>query len=139
MKHWFRNHRTAVDKEEADFIEKGTDVIPLIEKKKSFLRLLIEKIGPERLTRFFPARSKKGRVESQWTKYSSNKKIDVVMTVILVVVGLATLLGPMWWLNFVDNDAKRLGIISGFIILFACILASATVQQPFEVMAGTAA
>lgn len=50
------------------------------------------------------------------------------------------LVGPMWWLTFLtDNVKASLGVVTGFILLFTVVLASATSAKPFEVLAATAA
>ena len=49
------------------------------------------------------------------------------------------LFGPMWTLQFMRSDVKRLGIITGFTVLFTGILTGATTARPFEVLAATAA
>lgn len=136
---WFYNNPYAIASKERQFIYRGSDVISLVERKKPFLRKAIESIGGDKLAKLFSAKHRPDRVKSENTHYASNTKMDAFETVTLVVISLATLLGPMWWLNFVSDSAKRLSIISVFVILFAGILSSATVRQPFEVMAGTAA
>ena len=40
--------------------------------------------------------------------------------------------------NVADNN-DRLGIITGFVILFTLLMAGATINRPFEVVAATAA
>ena len=49
------------------------------------------------------------------------------------------LLGPMWWLNFVMDDAKRSGIITVFVFFFAIGLSLIGSGRPFETLAATAA
>jgi len=71
--------------------------------------------------------------------YLSNKRLDAVVFGVVISLGLALLLGPMWALQFVADGVKRLGIITGFILLFTGLLSSATIAKPFEVLAATAA
>ena len=56
-----------------------------------------------------------------------------------MVLGLLLLLGPMWILQFMSQNTRRLGVITGFVLVFAALLVSATVAKPFEVLAATAA
>lgn len=49
------------------------------------------------------------------------------------------LIGPIWWLDAVSENHKRLGIITGFILLFALLLSAATQVKPFETLGATAA
>ena len=48
------------------------------------------------------------------------------------------LLAPIWWLAFVSDDKKRLGIITAFVCIFISVMATAT-NKPFEAVAATAA
>lgn len=59
-------------------------------------------------------------------------------TIIITSVGLFMLITPLWWLIFVENKIKQLGIITGFIVLFMFLISSVTVAKPFETLAGTA-
>lgn len=58
---------------------------------------------------------------------------------VIITSGLILLLGPMWALQFVTDNIKRLVIITIFILVFTALLSSATVAKPFEVLASTAA
>jgi hypothetical protein len=49
------------------------------------------------------------------------------------------LLAPLWWLEYTKTSEKRLGIITGFIIVFVGVLLCATANRAFEVVACTAA
>jgi hypothetical protein len=78
-------------------------------------------------------------VDSATTVYSSNTKFERLTTRTVLVAGLIALLAPMWWLEFVSDSHKRLGIITGFICVFVSIISVATYNRPFEVVAATAA
>lgn len=58
---------------------------------------------------------------------------------IIISLGLAMLFGPMWWLEWVSDDVKRLAIITSFIFIFAVGLRAISRVKPFEVLAATAA
>jgi hypothetical protein len=57
----------------------------------------------------------------------------------MILVGLAMLLAPIWWLEYVPNSKQRLSIITGFLCGFTLILTLGTLSRPFEVVAATAA
>ncbi|PKK49209.1 hypothetical protein CI102_4814 [Trichoderma harzianum] len=40
---------------------------------------------------------------------------------VVIAIGLGLLFGPMWWPQFVGDSVKRLGIITGFVLLFTAI------------------
>lgn len=42
----------------------------------------------------------------------------------------------MWWLQFVGDSVKRLGIITGLVLLFTAILTAGTNAQPHQVLVG---
>lgn len=57
----------------------------------------------------------------------------------VIVPGLGMLIGPLWWLNYVVDDAKRLAIITGFVLAFAFGLGLIASGKPFETLGATAA
>lgn len=65
--------------------------------------------------------------------------INTFVTVVFIILGVFLLLGPMWILQYMTDNGKRLKVITGFVLLFTSLLASATVAMPFEVLAATAA
>jgi hypothetical protein len=136
---WFWNHPRAIIDEEQEFVRKGGDVVALVTRVKSPLRLLLEKCRPLLTCRMFRVKLRADHVESATTTYHSNVGFDAFVTAVLITLGLMLLLGPMWTLQFVTNNIKQLGIITGFILVFTALLSSATVAKPFEVLAATAA
>lgn len=56
-----------------------------------------------------------------------------------MAMGLVMLLAPMWWLEYASDGDTRLKIITGFLCVFICLMSTATVNRPFEVVAATAA
>lgn len=134
---WFWNHPTAIVKEEQEFVRKAGDVVALVARVKSPLRLLLEKFHSVLTCSMFRA---KQRVDQSFTTSCySNEKFDAFVTAVLIFSGILLLLGPMWTLQCMTNNTKRLGVITAFILLFTSLLASATVAKPFEVLAATAA
>jgi hypothetical protein len=136
---WFHNHQLAVATEEQDFIHKGGDLIALVSKPKSPLQLLVEKCRPLVTCFMFRAKHREGQVDSQTTFYLSNKGLSAFTTFVIVFIGLCLLLGPMWSLQFMCDDVHRLELITGVVVVFTALLASATIAKPFEVLAATAA
>jgi hypothetical protein len=58
---------------------------------------------------------------------------------VIIFLGLVMLYGPMWWLQWVDDDVKRLAIITCFVFVFAMGLRLMSTMRPFEALAATAA
>ena len=75
--------------------------------------------------------------------YNKDQLLDKVVTCITVILGLAMLIGPLWLLQYLTtnqtNLQARLGVIVGFLCLFAMLTGLLTVAKPFEVLAATAA
>jgi hypothetical protein len=136
---WFDNHQFAIDAEEQEFVRKGNDVITLVSKPKSPLALLSEKCELLIAWSLFRSQPREGQASSQTTLYFSNRGLEAFVTFVIITVGLLLLLGPMWSLQFIQNNIQRLGLITAAIVLFTGLLASATIAKPFEVLAATAA
>lgn len=78
------------------------------------------------------------------TMYINNPAhLDRAVFVIMILLGLGMLIGPLWWLNNLAdhgaNLAPRLGIITGFLVLFVALISVLTIAKAFEVLAATAA
>lgn len=136
---WFHNHPLAIAAEEQGFVERGTDVISLSAKPKSPLQLWIEKCRPLVTSAIFRARHRDAHVASRTTIYHSNQGLSAFASFVIVATGLVLLLGPMWALQFIEDNIRRLGLITGTVLLFTALVASATIAKPFEVLAAAAA
>ncbi|KAK4494006.1 hypothetical protein PRZ48_015192 [Zasmidium cellare] len=139
MVNWFINHPNAIDDEEKHFLDpkRRGDLFPIVSKQKPPLAMWLEQIRLFRLP--FRLSQRADRVEAEETRYHSATGVEVASSVVIVVVGLGLLFGPMWWLNYVSDDRYRLGIITGFVSLFATWLWMAAGPRAFEILAGTAA
>lgn len=56
----------------------------------------------------------------------------------IVLIGVSMLIVPLWWLDAVSDDHQRLGIITGFVLLFALLLGFSTQARPFDTLAAAA-
>ena len=77
------------------------------------------------------------------TIYAREVVIDRIFTCATLVLGLAMLVGPLWWLQHLSmdhpNPRAQLEVITGFLVMFTIMLSMLTVAKPFEVLAATAA
>ena len=78
-------------------------------------------------------------VEAETTVYSSDRAFERLTTGSIIVAGVTMLLAPLWWLDYVSTSERRLGIITGFLVVFAAVMGISTSNRPFEVVATTAA
>ena len=70
--------------------------------------------------------------------YFSDEDLDRFVYGVIIALGLLMLLAPLWWLNYVSDTTKQLGIITGFLVFFVFLLSRATGAKPLETMAATA-
>ena len=81
--------------------------------------------------------------ETETTVYANDRFFEKILAVCTLVIGLAMLIGPLWLLQHLSPELSnlnvRLGIVTGFIVLFT-ILTSLffTVAKPYQVLAATA-
>lgn len=92
-------------------------------KRSPFLRLLL---------------GKKPHIIDENIHYLSDQRIDFFIAMIMTTLGLAMLIAPLWWLAFVGHTTKRLGIITGFVVVFLCFVTFATNARTSESLGATA-
>ncbi len=71
--------------------------------------------------------------------YTSDKRIDRFITVIIIGVGTLMLIAPMWILQALEDAKRKLAVITAFIAVFLGLFSSMTDAKPFETLAATAA
>ena len=95
------------------------------------------------LERFRPLRNrfrlplKSDRFNGVATSYISDTGFELMTNILIVVVGLCLLSGPMWLLKYVDSDQVRLGIITGFVFIFAVLMFLTVGHRPYKVLIAT--
>jgi len=140
---WLENHQNAIQAEEAAYVGHTGDLFAVVPKLKSPLRNLFEKWGRFRV--FQPWRVKKKDIELGGHDpeieevYLSDERINGFVSFVIASVGLVMLIAPLWILNFTQSTVKSLAWITGFIVLFLCLVTYATIAKPFETLGATAA
>jgi hypothetical protein len=71
--------------------------------------------------------------------YSCDDRIDMYLGVTIVVLGSSMLIAPLWTLAYTEGMKQRLGVITGFIVLFLGLVSFTTIAKPFESLAAAAA
>jgi hypothetical protein len=71
--------------------------------------------------------------------YRSDARDDRSVGVTVMVLGLAMLIAPLWVLAYTEVMWKRLGVMTGFIVLFLGRVAFTTIAKPFKSLAAAAA
>ena len=142
IQNWHYNHETAINEAEQAYLDMSRDLFSLFPRDKSPLRRLLDRSKGFRL--FMLWRKKKTTsilplYDQQEVTYTSDKRIDRFVNMIVVLIGIAMLVGPIWILNGLSGSKEKLATITGFIVLFLVIVGGATVAKIWEALAATAA
>lgn len=139
---WMKDNKGAVCEEEASFIapENQHDLMPVTPRVKTLLRRFMDRW--RKFSELWPFRQPASPylkdIPSDGSNYFSDASLDRLAYILTVLLALAMLITPLWWLNYVSRAAPRLGIITGFVVVFAGIIGGITPAKPFETMAATA-
>ena len=139
---WFFNQDGAILPEETSYIEKPDDLIQLVPKARTPLRGLLEKSSRFRLSKLWATKNPplpQHSAHPEEIHYSSDTKIDNSIGITITILGMLMLVVPLWVLNETKGTRTRLGVITGFIVLFLGLVAFTTVAKPFESLAAAAA
>jgi hypothetical protein len=141
LRNWHYNHgNIAISEEEQKYLAHERDLFSVVPKEKTPLRQLLE-------------RSKRFRIHPFWRKnkaselpiydedviYTSDKRIERFITVVIVGTGTIMLIAPIWILQALHDPVHKLAVITAFIVVFLGMVSYATVAKPFETLAATAA
>lgn len=143
---WLLNHKDAINDPEAAYmnLEHDDDLIPVYPKARSWFRKVLEKTP---ILRHRPLRSCLSREpcdplireKEGDTVWHNDKRVEWLSASVVGMVGLGMLIGPIWALDKVGPSNARLGIISGFIVVFYILVGIATTAKVFESLAAVAA
>ncbi len=140
LQNWLYNNRQPILEAETNYINYAFDLFSLVPSPRTPLRSFLERFRSFRLLRLW--REKKDEeffAQDEHIHYISDKRIDLVISTIILLLGLAMLITPLWILAFVGDLVTRLAIICAFIVLFVVLLSITTVAKPFESLAAAAA
>jgi hypothetical protein len=140
LTNWMTSYPEGILPNEKRFKDYRGDLISIVEKPQTPIGSLLGRWRMFRLSNIFrPRIFKDHHIQSDTTIYHSSRGQDAMTGGVIVIFGLCLVFGPLWWLNWITDPTKKLGIITGFVLLFATLLMGSTVNRPFEVLAGTAA
>ena len=138
---WFDNHQYAIA--EDGYIKCRDDLIPVHPKNISWFRNVLEKTSVLQLkyVKKFLSRDPSGfgDIDDGTTVWQDDNRVEKLSFRVMGFVGLGMLIGPLWWLNYLSDSVTRLGVITGFIVLFYVVVYLATTARTFEVLAAAAA
>jgi hypothetical protein len=139
---WFYNTQNAIEEQEAAYIKQPYDLIQLVPKSTTPLRRLLERSTHFRLSKLWkkdPPPLPVHSTHADMLHYSCDDRIDMYLGVTIVVLGSSMLIAPLWTLAYTEGMKQRLGVITGFIMLFLGLVSFTTVAKPFESLAAAAA
>ncbi|KAF2658978.1 hypothetical protein K491DRAFT_651838 [Lophiostoma macrostomum CBS 122681] len=139
LDNWLHNKKNAILDEEAAYIQHRHDLVPLVPKAISGLRQLLEQSSHFRFSSLWRKKPPPSADHDEAIHYSSDRRIDAFIGVAVTIMGMLMLIVPLWVLAVTEGMLKRLGVITGFVVLFLCLVAFATVAKPFEALAAAAA
>ena len=140
LENWLHNHSTAILPAETEYIKRRSDLFTLVPASKSPLRLFLERSRHFRLLKLWRKKpSDSAMVKDENIHYISDARIDHFVTIFIMSIGLIMLIAPLWILTYLEGLARRLAVISAFIVLFVVLISWTTIAKPFESLAAAAA
>ena len=140
LENWFcYNHPNAILPAETEYIKRHSDLFTLVPASKSRLQLFLERSRHFRLLKLWRKEPSDSTVKDKDVHYSSNTRIDRFVTIFIMSIGLIMLIAPLWILTYLEGLARRLAVISAFVVLFTVLISWTTIAKPFESLAAAAA
>lgn len=141
IRNWHYNHgERAIIKDEQEYLDSEMDLISVLPEDKLPVRRLIDQ--SRRLRTFWIWKRDSPDIpdyDAGLVSYYSDKRIDSFASGLIVAVGIIMLIAPIWILQYLQNQAIKLVVITLFILVFLCTLSFAMATMPFEALGATAA
>ena len=138
VKNWLWNHPETILEAEADFVHRD-DLINVVTRRKSPLHDFLLHTDVYTYLPFLKATREPANIDKRTVFMYSDARVDLVVTVLLLVLGLVMLIVPLWILDVIRNTQYRLAFISCAIVIFLLLISGLTAARPSEALAGTAA
>jgi hypothetical protein len=142
ISNWFYNTQNAIEEQETAYIKQPHDLVQLVPKSTTPLRRLLEKSTHFRHSKLWkkdPPPLPVHTTHADMLHYSCDDRIDACLGVTIVALGMTMLIAPLWALAYTEGMKQRLGLITGFIVLFLGLVSFTTVAKPFEAAAAYSA
>ncbi|KAM7201292.1 hypothetical protein V8F33_003392 [Rhypophila sp. PSN 637] len=145
IKNWHYNlDHAAISPEEQTYLDKP-DLVRLVDEEKTPLRKVID--NSLRLRTLPLWKIKKNDMEppavptfcAAQISYYSNQRINKFASSVIVLIGVAMLIAPLWILQALNTLELKLAVITAFISVFLLLVSFAMVAKPFEALGATAA
>jgi hypothetical protein len=139
---WLRsNHPDAIAEEETRFIDQDDDLISVRPLLKSPVRKYFESSmwSINFFPKIFQRQPRDNLIVDGNTFWYDDEKFERIVSILVSFAGLLMFIAPFWALDSLKNSSARLGLITGFVMLFYAIVASGTSAKPFESLGASAA
>jgi hypothetical protein len=141
------NHIGAIDAPERKYVTNHEDLIAVQPKVRSWFRDVLEMTYFLKFMNHIPGlrycftrKPEDFDIISDGKGYwQHDRRVESFSTFTISIAGMGMLVGPLWWLNFVAQQEKRLGIITGFIVVFFVLVLVATTAKVSDALAAAAA
>jgi hypothetical protein len=133
-----------IDDLEAAYITHHDDLIDVAPKPRSWFRNVLERtliLRVPGLRVFFERKPDEYKTINTNSKtiWQNDNRVEGTSSAVIAIIGLGMLVGPLWILNQANTRSEQLGIITGFIVLFFILVATATTARVYDALAAAAA
>ncbi|KAI1781207.1 hypothetical protein F4818DRAFT_398330 [Hypoxylon cercidicola] len=139
IKRWHQEYdNRVIDDVELSYLDQN-DLICLSQNDKTPLRQLLDSSLRLRTLSIWRDTSRPTMGSSGHVSYFSDKKMNAFVSMMIVFIGTAMLIIPIWILERQDDLERKLIVITVFIFIFLVALSSVMATKPFEALGATAA
>lgn len=140
IKNWHFNHdNAAISLKEQQYLDHD-DLICVVHADKTPLRRLLD--SSLRLRTLGLWKDKRDDIPSYDAEnvgYFSDKRMDRFASAVIVAIGVAMLITPIWILQALGSLPAKLGTITVFVSVFLLVASMVMVSKPLEGLSATAA
>ncbi|KAL1882806.1 hypothetical protein Daus18300_000444 [Diaporthe australafricana] len=143
IRNWHFNHDyAAISPKEQEYLNHASedDLIRVVHVDKTPLRRLVDSSLRLRTLRLW--KDKKDDIPSYDAanvEYFLDKRMDRFSSAVIVAIGVAMLITPIWILQALESLPTKLGTITAFVSVFLVVVSMIMVSKPLEALSATAA
>lgn len=141
VRKWLRNRNDPIHHNEVEFVD-AKDVIAARPPRAPFRPAFEQNVLIPIVGRLGLFSNRPGRDPTQPSDCTTieidDDLFDGVVSLCIFLVAVVMLIAPLWALTSLENQFHKLGVITGFLIIFLLVLNWGTLAKPFEILAATA-
>lgn len=141
IRNWHFNHDyAAVSTKEQEYLDHEDDLICMVHADKTPLRQLVDSSLRLRTLGIWKDNKEDIPVyDARNVGYFSGKRMDRFASAVIVFIGVAMLITPIWILQALESLPTKLGTITAFVSVFLLVSSTVMVSKPLEALSATAA